>query len=122
MGTYGMPFQKVDDTGKLIVGYEVLEELVRFPRVQAVFGNAFEPGDEEEGFWTGFRALTREEIRELAVEIVNEVIERGPFLSLGEFVNRKLETGNLGEKGALQAALDDTVNENPAAEYRICSC
>ena len=119
MGSYGMPYQKMDDTGKLVVGYEALEEKIRFPRVEAVFGQPFEPGssNEDEGYWTGFRTLTPEEVRELAAEMVNQVIQRGPFLTLGDFINRKLETGPLGQKGALQAALDETVNKNPSSEY-----
>jgi hypothetical protein len=71
----------------------------------------------KEGYWTGFRSLTSSEVRELAEEMVNQVIERGPFLSLGEFVNRKLEAGDLGAKGAIQAALDETVNKNPTGDY-----
>jgi len=107
----------MDDTGA-IVGYESVEGKIRFPRVQAVLGEPFETSSPTpEGYWTGFRALTSDEIRNLAVEIVNQIIERGPFLTLGEFVNRKLKTGDLGEKGALQAALDETVNKNPSSAY-----
>jgi hypothetical protein len=62
--------------------------------------------------WTSWRALTETEIDELAVAMVNQVKLRGPFLSLSEFVNRRLEgdSGKAAErsvKGALQAALDD---------------
>jgi len=117
-GTYGMPYQKLDDTGKLVVGYEALNDAIRYPRVETVFGESFETGNPtDEGYWTGFRALDSDEIRALAVEIVNQVIARGPFLSLGDFVNRKLENGVHGEKGALQAALDDTVNDGVLADY-----
>ena len=56
--------------------------------------------------WAGQRVFTREEIRKLAEEIVREVEARGPFLSLGDFVNRRLEAGEHGKKGALQAAID----------------
>lgn len=119
-GTYGMPYGKVDETGKLISGLEPLEEAIRFPRVENVYGEPFETGSpSDEGFWTGFRELTPDEIRDLAAAIVDEVIERGPFLSLGDFVNRKLETGDLGAKGALQAALDNTVNNSPSTAYSL---
>jgi hypothetical protein len=42
--------------------------------------------------------------------MVEQVKLRGPFLSLSEFVNRRLDSTNptLSAKGALQAALDDT--------------
>lgn len=57
--------------------------------------------------WTGgYRELTPAQIDDLAEGIVNEVKKRGPFLSLGEFVNRRLENGPLGMLGAIQAALD----------------
>ena len=117
-GTYGMPYRKLDDTGKLVDGYETVDDAIRFPRVQTVFGESFEKGSPtDEGYWTGFRALTSDEIRDLAVEIVDQVVARGPFLTLGEFVNRKLDNGELGEKGALQAALDKTVNDGVMSGY-----
>jgi type II secretory pathway pseudopilin PulG len=58
--------------------------------------------------WNGFRELSDDEIHALAREIVREVRARGPFQSLGEFVNRRLtaSTDELGLKGALQAAID----------------
>jgi hypothetical protein len=59
--------------------------------------------------WKAGRELTDEEINELAVAMVKQVKLRGPFLSLSEFVNRRLDSSNpeLALKGALQAALDD---------------
>jgi hypothetical protein len=61
------------------------------------------------GQWTGSRELSDAEIGELATAVVKQVKLRGPFLSLSEFVNRRLDPGNpaLSVKGALQAALDD---------------
>ncbi len=71
-----------------------------------------------EGQWKSARELTDDEINELAVAMVKQVKLRGPFLSMSEFINRRLE-GNTGPaaersvKGALQAALDDpTVSIN----------
>lgn len=52
--------------------------------------------------------LEPEGIRKLAEEIVKQVRERGPFLSMSDFVNRRLESGEKGLKGALQAAIDAT--------------
>ena len=56
--------------------------------------------------WNSYRKLTPGEIDKLAEEIVVEVRERGPFLSMSEFVNRRLTSGDLAQKGALQAAID----------------
>ncbi len=56
--------------------------------------------------WNGFRELTDSQIEALAEEIVVEVKARGPFQSLAEFVNRRVEDSELGLKGALQAAID----------------
>lgn len=58
--------------------------------------------------WEGVRSLTSDEIEELAEAVVDEVRERGPFLSLSEFVNRRLTSDDNGLKGALQDAIDHT--------------
>lgn len=50
--------------------------------------------------------LKNEQIDQLANEIVKQVKERGPFRTLGDFVNRRLENSIYGECGLLQAALD----------------
>lgn len=59
--------------------------------------------------WSNWRELSDSEIAELANAIVKQVKIRGPFLSMSEFVNRRLDSSNeeLSVKGALQAALDD---------------
>ena len=57
--------------------------------------------------WSGFRSLSDPEIKLLAKNIVEEVRLRGPFLSLGEFVNRRISTErNMNLNGALQNAID----------------
>jgi hypothetical protein len=61
--------------------------------------------------WSGFRNLSNTEINNLATQMVNQVRLRGPFRSLGDFVNRRLmnsgaDSDNLGLRGALQAAID----------------
>jgi hypothetical protein len=68
----------------------------------------------KEKLWNSFRSLTPDEIRKLAEEIVAEVRTRGPFLSMSEFVNRRLgSAGGLSNAGAIQAALDRSkVNAN----------
>ncbi len=56
---------------------------------------------------------------ELAEKIVEEIRLRGPFLSIGDFVNRKLVAGNEGIRGTLQAAIDKMANNkvNPEASF-----
>lgn len=59
--------------------------------------------------WCGYRELTANEIRQLAEAIVRQVKQRGPFRSLGEFINRRLASASDDKAlyGALQAALED---------------
>jgi Tfp pilus assembly protein PilX len=66
--------------------------------------------------WTGTINLTRDEINALAEEITLQVRRRGPFLSLSDFVNRRLvatasDTLGLGRSGALQTAIDRVLNQ-----------
>jgi hypothetical protein len=58
--------------------------------------------------WTGRRELSDEEIDRLAEAIVRQVRLRGPFLSLADFINRRVGNDHdLARCGAVQAALDD---------------
>lgn len=60
--------------------------------------------------WSEVRMLQPESIRRLAEEMVKQVRKRGPFLSMSDFVNRRLDPsgGEAAMKGALQAAIDAT--------------
>jgi hypothetical protein len=58
--------------------------------------------------WGEVRMLEAEGIRTLAERMVEQVRKRGPFLSMSDFVNRRLQEGEFGLKGALQAAIDAT--------------
>ncbi|MBC8128668.1 MAG: hypothetical protein H8M99_16135 [Gloeobacteraceae cyanobacterium ES-bin-144] len=68
---------------------------------------------QKDDFWKGYLTLTNDQLDALAKEIVKQVRARGPFRSLGDFVNRSLTqapssyTGtDIRESGALQMALD----------------
>ena len=89
----------------------------RFHRFGHVLtGQAYTKGASGDGdaFWQGWRKPSDAEIDQLAQEIVTEVKARGPFRSLAEFVNRHPQSSNVAhqQKGALQAALDRTLNAN----------
>jgi len=114
--THALPFLKLDEDGE-ISGFDSSATRVRFPRVQAVFGEGVTKDALDENFWTGFRELEQPEVRELAAAIVAQIKLRGPFLSLADFVNRKLVSGDQGEAGALQTALDQTVNAGLDSDF-----
>jgi hypothetical protein len=70
--------------------------------------------------WQGYRQLTEEQIAELAHNIVTEIRARGPFISMADFINRRLtDNPDTAEderiKGALQAAIDATTSGTAAA-------
>ena len=60
--------------------------------------------------WSEVRMLTPADIARLAEEMVRQVKARGPFLSMSDFINRRLDEkgGDAALKGALQAAIDRT--------------
>lgn len=63
-------------------------------------------GDGDDG--NGWRwYLENIDVDKLAEAIVKQVRMRGPFMSMSDFVNRRLVSGDTGRAGALQAAIDD---------------
>ncbi|MEX2381729.1 MAG: hypothetical protein WD490_05050 [Opitutales bacterium] len=96
-----------------------------FPRVLTPSGGARDSKrGNTENAWSGFRNLTHDEVRAIAQEMVLQVRLRGPFLSMSQFVNRRLAEGQLtqyrppspdvhllGFRGALQAAIDKVINQ-----------
>lgn len=115
-GTHELPVRQLTEGGRA-GDFRQAGGGVRFPRVTAPLGDGDEMSGMDESFWTGFRELNQEEVREIAEAIVEEVRERGPFLTLGEFVNRKLDNSEQGGSGTLQAALDRTVNESIGSDF-----
>ncbi len=76
-------------------------------------GADISPGESDAASWSGVRKLSDAQVDALAIEIVEQVKQRGPFLSLADFVNRELvspadDKAELGLSGALQAAIDLT--------------
>lgn len=114
--THSLPVGKLNADGSVDGFTEV--ESVRFPRAASHLGTGMKTSGMDENYWIGFRELTQTEVRELATEIVAQIRERGPFLNLASFVNRKLEDSEEGKSGALQAALDNTVNLNLDSSFQ----
>lgn len=81
---------------------------VPFPRVLAPEEGSWREGDSpaSDAVWAGYRELDEVEVTRLATAIVAEVKKRGPFLSLADFVNRRLAEDETGRMGALQAAIE----------------
>ncbi|MDQ8194050.1 hypothetical protein QEH59_06420 [Coraliomargarita sp. SDUM461004] len=73
--------------------------------------------------WQGYRDLTEAQVDALAQNIVNEVKARGPFLSLSEFINRKLgsDASDMRNKmGAIESAITQTdINDTLKADMGV---
>jgi len=106
----GLPYDPVDGTGGPDLG-------VAFSRLLSPMSG----GAVRDDSWLNYRILQAEELEDLAVEIVAQIRERGPFLSLADFVNRRLGGTIPGDglQGALAQAIDDAnsnVNGNGQLE------
>ena len=109
-GTHRLPVAKINTAGR-ITGYTAAKN-VRFPRCANTFGVGMTTAAINDNYWTGFRELTPEDVRQIAEKIVAENQARGASLTLGAFVNRRLTNDDTGRSGPLQAALDKTVNKS----------
>ncbi len=107
--TKGLPLAKLSSDGSLGAP-DWSPDGVRFPRMSSSLSGSDE-------FWDGYAEMDADQVRQLAIAMVEEVRARGPFRTLGEFVNRwNPDDDSIGpdderrKSGALQAALDRTVN------------
>lgn len=88
-------------------------DITPFPRQSLPVGEEWDNTASSDAAWSGFRALSDDDIENLAGEIVAELINRAgnnghPYLSLSDFVNRELSAGAEGRSGLLQAAIDNS--------------
>ena len=65
------------------------------------------PNGDKNDLWSGYRELNNAELTKLSEEIVKQVRLRGPFLSVSDFVNRRLKNDATGDAGALQTAINN---------------
>ena len=56
--------------------------------------------------WEKLSRLSDDDISNLAAKIVDEVRSRGPFMSLSDFVNRRITNDSSSAQGALQEAIE----------------
>jgi len=80
-------------------------------------GGAFSEANE----FSGYHLLDDKAIDFLAEEIVKQIRARGPFLSLSEFVNRQLSSGNLALAGTIQSALNELAKSGASNPYSVVS-
>jgi hypothetical protein len=95
---------------------------IPFPRVLDAPGRAWKTGDSTDfdNLWDCHRELTPEEVDQLAEAIVDEVRLRGPFLSLADFVNRRLKEDETGLMGTIESAiLKAGINATIRARYPL---
>ncbi|MDP0495809.1 MAG: hypothetical protein Q7Q73_06335 [Verrucomicrobiota bacterium JB024] len=83
-----------------------------FFRTPISYDTGFSTDENGRNFWNAYRKLDDAELTDLATALVEEVRTRGPFSSLGDFVNRRPGAADPAQRrrGPLQAALDTEVN------------
>lgn len=108
--------RKLDKAGKK-APEDLQAEGTVFSRTDHVLDGAVESSGDLASHYSGYRELSAGEISKLAEAVVEQVRKRGPFLSLSEFVNRRLSADpELSLSGALQSAIDGCgLNDSVAA-------
>ncbi|MDP0490228.1 MAG: hypothetical protein Q7Q71_04170 [Verrucomicrobiota bacterium JB023] len=111
------PSNILTETGDLSETYGEGMLGTRFiPPLDEQLDGTTDPLQHDQLIWQGHRRLDDYQVTALAEAIVEEVRARGPFQSVAEFVNRRLEDSELGLSGALQAAIDKSgLNEDATA-------
>lgn len=99
----------------LLASHNNVDTVGAFSHPFARFPSTAVGGTANQAWTSGYRILSDAQIKTLAQKIVAEVKTRGPFLSLADFVNRRLINNTTGYKGALQSAIDATDTETTAA-------
>lgn len=100
---------------------------VRTQQVDNAFSRFTIPTAQASSLWEGgFHNLSDKQIEALAEAMVGQVRERGPFMGLADFVNRRLDSGkgsagtDVGVLGALQAAIEKAgLNDRPAVSKPV---
>lgn len=79
-----------------------------FPRILNPPSGAWTSTDspDDAAAWSGYRELDDSEIERLAEAVVGEVKRRGPFLSMSDFINRRLSRDESARMGVLEAAIE----------------
>jgi hypothetical protein len=67
--------------------------------------------------FAGYRTVDDTFLDALAEQVVVQIRRRGPFLSLSEFINRQLSSGDLALAGTLQAALNEVSKNSRTNPY-----
>ncbi|MDG1358768.1 MAG: hypothetical protein P8P36_11305 [Akkermansiaceae bacterium] len=91
---------------KIGVGSEKQVCFARYRQPKGIADTDSASPSQAEG-WMGARQLTADELRTLAVHIVDEVKKRGPFISIADFVNRRLRSdqNETSRMGTVDAAI-----------------
>ena len=87
--------------GMDIDGKNTADNAAPFPGISAPAGNGTTPGGSMDSeTWTGYRQLNEQELNRLAEQIVVQVKRRAPFISLSDFVNRRLRQAEIDPNAA----------------------